>query len=59
VLFRSLPADVKAKVTTFLNELHGKDEQCAYNMAAGETSGFTPITHEAYESIIAVRLATQ
>jgi phosphonate transport system substrate-binding protein len=59
VLRRALPADVKAKVTTFLNELHGKDEQCAYNMAAGETSGFTPITHEAYESIIAVRLATQ
>ena len=59
VLRRSLPADVKEKVVTFLSELHGKDPQCAYNMAAGETSGFTPITHEAYESIIAVRLAKQ
>jgi phosphonate transport system substrate-binding protein len=59
VLRRSLPADVKEKVVTFLSELHGKDSQCAYNMAAGETSGFTPITHEAYESIIAVRLAKQ
>ena len=57
VLRRALPADVKQKVTTFLEELHGKDEQCAYNMAAGETSGFTPITHEAYETIVAVRKA--
>lgn len=57
VLRRALPADVKQKVTTFLEELHGKDEQCAYNMAAGETSGFTPITHEAYETIVAVRQA--
>lgn len=57
VLRRALPADVKQKVTTFLAELHGKDEQCAYNMAAGETSGFTPITHEAYETIVAVRQA--
>jgi phosphonate transport system substrate-binding protein len=57
VLRRALPADVKEKVVTFLKELHGKDPQCAYNMAAGETSGFTPISHEAYESIIAVRKA--
>jgi len=57
VLRRALPDDVKQKVVTFLSELHGKDPQCAYNMAAGETSGFTPITHEAYESIIAVRQA--
>ena len=47
VLRRALPDDVKQKVVTFLSELHGKDPQCAYNMAAGETSGFTPITHEA------------
>lgn len=59
VLRRALPADVKAKVVTFLSELHAKDQQCAYNMAAGETSGFTPITHAAYESIIAVRKAKQ
>ncbi|MEP3436367.1 MAG: phosphonate ABC transporter substrate-binding protein [Hoeflea sp.] len=57
VLRRSLPADVKQKVVTFLSELHAKDQQCAYNMAAGETSGFTPISHEAYETIIAVRKA--
>ncbi|MDO9526450.1 MAG: phosphonate ABC transporter substrate-binding protein [Gemmobacter sp.] len=57
VLRRGLPEDVKAKVVTFLKDLHAKDPQCAYNMAAGETSGFTPITHAAYESIIAVRKA--
>jgi phosphonate transport system substrate-binding protein len=57
VLRRALPADAKAKVTKFLNELHGKDPDCAYNMAAGETAGFAPITHDAYESIIAVRKA--
>lgn len=57
VLRRALPDDVKAKVTDFLEGLHAKDQDCAYKMAAGETSGFTPITHEAYESIVAVRKA--
>ncbi|KPP90189.1 MAG: phosphonate ABC transporter, periplasmic phosphonate binding protein [Rhodobacteraceae bacterium HLUCCA08] len=59
VLRRALPEQVKADVTAFLQELHGMDEQCAYNMAAGETAGFMPITHEAYEGIIAVRQAVQ
>jgi phosphonate transport system substrate-binding protein len=59
VLRRDLPEQVKADVTKFLNELHAKDEQCAYNMAAGETSGFQPITHDAYKNIIAVRKAVQ
>ncbi|NCO21806.1 MAG: phosphonate ABC transporter substrate-binding protein [Rhodobacterales bacterium] len=59
VLRRALPEQVKADVTRFLNELHGKDEQCAYNMAAGDTSGFMPITHDAYKGIIAVRQAVQ
>ena len=57
VLRRELPADVKTKVVDFLKGMHAKDQQCAYNMAAGETAGFQPITHEAYESIIAVRKA--
>ncbi|MAW85074.1 MAG: phosphonate ABC transporter substrate-binding protein [Phyllobacteriaceae bacterium] len=57
VLRRSLPADVKTRVTDFLKGLHAQDAQCAYNMAAGETAGFQPITHEAYETIIEVRKA--
>ncbi len=57
VLRRALPADVKTKVTDFLKGLHAKDEKCAYSMAAGETAGFAPITHDAYQSIIDVRKA--
>lgn len=57
VLRRALPDDVKEKVTQLLKDMHGKDPECAYNVAAGETAGFAPITHDAYESIIAVRKA--
>ena len=57
VLRQSLPEDVKATVTELLANLHETDEACAYGVAAGETAGFEPIGHEAYETIIAVRLA--
>jgi phosphonate transport system substrate-binding protein len=57
VLRRGLPEGVKTEVVGFLNKLHESDPQCAYNMAAGETAGFFPITHEAYETIIEVRKA--
>ena len=59
VLRRALPDDVKAEVVDFLATLHADDAQCAYNMAAGETAGFLPITHDAYKTIIAVREAVQ
>lgn len=59
VLRRALPEDVKTEIVDFLATLHADDAQCAYNMAAGETAGFLPITHEAYETIISVRLAQQ
>ncbi|MBU2982242.1 phosphonate ABC transporter substrate-binding protein [Lentibacter algarum] len=59
VLRRALPADVKAQVTEFLGNLHTQDAECAYNMAAGETAGFFPITHDAYKNIIAVRKAVE
>ena len=57
VLRQSLPDDVKATGTELLANLHETDEACAYGVAAGETAGFAPISHEAYETIIAVRLA--
>ena len=57
VLRKALPADVKTKMTAMVEGLHAKDPQCAYNVAAGDTSGFVPITHDYYESIIAVRKA--
>jgi phosphonate transport system substrate-binding protein len=57
VLRTALPEDVKAKMTTMVEELHATDPDCAYGVAAGDTSGFVPITHDYYESIIAVRQA--
>jgi phosphonate transport system substrate-binding protein len=55
VLANALPAEVRATVTDLLANLHTTDPACAYGVAAGETAGFTPISHEAYETIIAVR----
>ena len=57
VLRRALPEDVKAQVVAFLSGLHAQDEQCTYNMAAGETAGFAPIAHEAYQTMIDLRLS--
>jgi phosphonate transport system substrate-binding protein len=57
VVRHSLPQDVKDKMTALFEGLHAKDADCAYGVAAGETAGFTPITHEYYESIIEVRKA--
>jgi phosphonate transport system substrate-binding protein len=57
VLRNALPEDVKAKMIDLTAGLHAKDEACAYGVAAGETAGFTPIGHDAYETIIAVRRA--
>ena len=56
-LRNALPDDVKATIIDLLANLHEKDQACAYGVAAGETAGFRPITHEAYETIIAVRRA--
>ena len=57
VLRKALPDDVKAKMIDLTASLIEKDATCAYGVAAGETAGFSPIGHDAYESIIAVRRA--
>jgi len=57
VLRKELPADVKATMTTLVDNLHEKDEDCAYNVAAGETLGFQPVTHDTYISVIEARKA--
>ncbi len=57
VLSKSLPADVKAKMTTLVDNLHETDPDCAYSVFAGESLGADPITHEAYVSIIEARKA--
>jgi phosphonate transport system substrate-binding protein len=55
VLRSALPQDVKDTMIELMANLHETDAECAYGVAAGETAGFTPIGHEAYETIIEVR----
>lgn len=55
VLRSALPEDVKVKMTTLVDELFENDPDCAYGVAAGDTLGFQPVTHEMYESIVAAR----
>lgn len=57
VLRTGLPQDVKDTMIALTENLHATDAECAYGVAAGETAGFTPIGHDAYETIVAVRLA--
>ncbi len=57
VLRNALPEDVRETVIELMANLHETDPDCAYGVAAGETAGFTPISHDAYETIIAVRKA--
>lgn len=57
VLRRALPDEVKAKMTTLVDGLHEQDADCAYGVAAGESLGFDPITHDAYVSIVEARKA--
>ncbi|MRX52109.1 phosphonate ABC transporter substrate-binding protein [Paracoccus sp. S-4012] len=57
VLRKALPANVKATMTELVQGLHEADQECAYGVASGETAGFAPVTHDAYETIIAIRQA--
>lgn len=57
VLRKSLPSDVKATMTALVDGLHEADADCAYGVAAGESLGFDPITHDAYVSIVDARKA--
>jgi phosphonate transport system substrate-binding protein len=52
-----MPDDVKAKMTELMDTLHEKDADCAYAVAAGETLGFQPVTHDTYTSVIEARKA--
>ncbi|WP_460272389.1 phosphonate ABC transporter substrate-binding protein [Celeribacter sp. ULVN23_4] len=57
VLRKALPDDVKATMTALVDGLQETDADCAYGVAAGESLGFDPISHDAYKSIVAARLA--
>ena len=55
VLRRALPAAVTTQMIDLVTGLHATDAACAYGVAAGETAGFAPVTHDAYATIIEVR----
>jgi phosphonate transport system substrate-binding protein len=55
VLRRTLPEDVKVKMTAMLDTMWETDAECAYNVAAGEAKDFVPVKHEDYLGIIAAR----
>jgi phosphonate transport system substrate-binding protein len=57
VLRKALPADVKEKMIALVDGLHEMDQDCAYAVAAGETLGFQPVTHDTYISVIEARKA--
>lgn len=57
VLRKALPADVKEKMVALLLGMHEADQDCAYRIAAGETAGFVPVTHDAYQTIVEIRQA--
>jgi phosphonate transport system substrate-binding protein len=55
VIRRSLPQDVKDKVSTLVADLWETDPTCAYAVAAGEAKDFVAIEHAFYEGIIEAR----
>lgn len=57
VLRNALPDDVRSTVTNIIDTIGETDPACAAALAGGEVSGFDPITHDAYTSIVAARLA--
>ena len=55
VVRKDLPQEVKDIVTALWFDMKETDPDCLYGMAAGESGGFVPITHDYYETIIEVR----
>ncbi|MAQ83970.1 MAG: phosphonate ABC transporter substrate-binding protein [Maritimibacter sp.] len=57
VVRTALPEEVKATMIELVDNLQETDPDCAYGVAAGDTLGFDPITHDAYLSVIEARKA--
>lgn len=57
VLSKTLPERVKLDMTGLMASLVSIDPECAYGVMAGEAKGFAPISHAAYETIVAARRA--
>ena len=54
---KALPQDVKDRMTALVDTLYETDPDCAYGVAAGDTLGFQPVTHDTYLSVIEARKA--
>lgn len=57
VLRKDLPQEAKTTMIDLVAALHETDPECAYGVAAGETAGFSPVTHDEYATIIEIRKA--
>ena len=57
VLRKALPGDVRETMTALVDGLHERDPDCAYGVAAGDTLGFQPVSHDTYISIVEARKA--
>ncbi|OIQ31219.1 MAG: phosphonate ABC transporter substrate-binding protein [Alphaproteobacteria bacterium MedPE-SWcel] len=55
VLRKALPEAVKVKMTALMASMPAMDYDCYYAVAAGDSKGFMPIGHDAYEVIIEAR----
>ncbi|MGB3315151.1 MAG: phosphonate ABC transporter substrate-binding protein [Albidovulum sp.] len=55
VIRKALPEEVRVKMTALMAGLKESDPECAYGVAAGETAGFVPITHDYYKTIVEIR----
>ncbi len=55
VVRKALPQDVKDKVIQLSADLHETDKDCAYGVSGGENKDFVPVTHDAYQGVIAAR----
>ena len=55
VVRKSMPEDAKAAIIELWDNLYETDQECAYNVGAGESLGWDPIDHSLYESVVEAR----
>lgn len=58
VLRSSLPEEMKQKIVAFYTALPTEDYECFRSVENGDFSGYTPVTPEFYQPIIAARKST-
>ena len=55
VVRKSMPDDAKAAIVELWDNLYETDQECAYNVGAGESLGWDPIDHSVHESVVEAR----